>query len=64
MKKFDRDCALCRVMRSLAFTGIGMALGAGAAHLFGASKEHMVYTGIAVAAVLVFGLLSRKPSGR
>jgi len=60
MKKYDPDCALCRVMRGLAFSGLGMGLGAGAAHLLGGGRETMVYAGIAVSAILVFGLLWRK----
>ena len=60
MKQDDQDCALCRLMRSLAFSGVGMAVGAGAAHLLGASRENMVYAGIVVATVLVFGLLDKK----
>lgn len=62
MKRYDQDCAICRLMRSLAFSGLGMSLGAGCAYLFGASKENMVYSGIIVAGLLVFGL-GRKKKG-
>jgi len=59
MKKYDRDCALCRMMRALALSGLGMGFGAGGAYLLGANKENMVYTGIVFAAILVFGLIGR-----
>lgn len=60
MKYQNQDCALCRMMRGLAFSGLGMALGAGLSYLLGASKETMVYTGILFATILVFGVLSRQ----
>lgn len=56
---YGPDCSVCRLMRSLAFTGLGMGLGAGGAYLLGASKENMVYSGIVTAAMIVFGLLRR-----
>lgn len=59
MKKYDRDCSLCRMMRALALSGLGMGLGAGGAYVLGAGKENMVYTGMVVAAILVFGLIGR-----
>lgn len=59
MVLYNKDCPLCKLMRSLAFSGLGMGLGAGAAYLFGASKENMVYTGMVVAAIVVFGLMDR-----
>lgn len=60
MKHYDQECSACRLMRGLAFSGLGMGLGAGLAYLLGASKENMVYTGIVFATLLVFGLLGRK----
>ncbi len=47
-------------MRSLAFTGLGMGLGAGIAYLFGANRQNMILTGIVTAAIIVFGLLGRE----
>ncbi|MDP2098874.1 MAG: hypothetical protein U1D70_13305 [Methylobacter sp.] len=61
MEPYSRDCPLCRIMRSLAFSGIGMGGGIGIAYLFGASKEDMILTGIFVAAVLVFGRKRQQP---
>jgi hypothetical protein len=49
-------------MRSLAFAGVGMGFGSGAAYWFGASKENMMIFGIIVAAIIVFGLLDNKKS--
>lgn len=60
MKGYDEDCTLCRLMRSLAFTGIGMAIGSGGAYFVGANKQDMVLSGIVVAAIIVFGMLDRK----
>lgn len=58
MKHYREDCSVCRLMRSMAFTGIG--LGIGVAYLLGADKKNMVYSSIAVATILVFGLLGRE----
>ena len=60
MKYYREDCSVCKLMRSMAFTGLGMGLGVGAAYLLGADKQNMVYSGIAVATILVFGLLGRE----
>ncbi|MBS4049834.1 hypothetical protein [Methylomonas rivi] len=60
MKHYNEDCSLCKVMRSMAFSGVGMGIGAGAAYLLGASKENMVYSGIVVSAMLILGLTGRK----
>ena len=59
MKKYDRDCTLCRMMRALSLSGLGMGLGAAGAYFLGASKENMVYTGMVVATILVFGSIGR-----
>ncbi len=60
MRDYDRNCPVCRFMRSLAFTGVGMGLGCGVAYLLGASQENILLSGIVVAAVIVFGLLDKK----
>jgi len=60
MKHYNEDCSVCKLMRSAAFSALGMGLGAGAAYLVGASKMQMVYTGIVVAAILIFGLFGPK----
>lgn len=62
MKGHDQNCTVCRLMRSLAFTGIGMGIGGGVAYLFGASKENIMLSGIVVAAIIVFGVLGKKKS--
>jgi len=46
-------------MRSLAFTGVGMAIGSGSAYLLGASQENIYMSGIVVSAIIVFGMLDR-----
>ncbi|MCQ8103012.1 hypothetical protein NP590_02740 [Methylomonas sp. SURF-2] len=60
MKRYSEDCSLCKVMRSMAFSGLGMGVGAGGAYLLGAGRQDMVYAGIVVAAMVVFGFLGRK----
>jgi hypothetical protein len=60
MKNYNQDCSVCRFMRSLAFTGLGMGLGIGGAYLLGASKQNMLYAGIVTAAILIFGLFGRE----
>jgi hypothetical protein len=59
MKQYPEDCSFCKLMRSMAFTGLGMGLGVGIAYLLGADKQNMVYSGIVVATILVFGLLGK-----
>lgn len=44
----------------MAFSGLGMGVGAGGAYLLGAGRQDMVYAGIVVAAMVVFGFLGRK----
>jgi hypothetical protein len=60
IKGYDENCALCRLMRSLAFSGIGAALGAGIAYLMGASKQNILMAAIVTAAILVFGIMNKK----
>jgi hypothetical protein len=60
MKHYNEDCSLCKVMRSMAFSGLGMVVGAGGAYLLGASRQDMVYSGIVVSAIVIFGLFGRK----
>lgn len=57
MKGYDRNCPLCRLMRSLAFAGAGMGIGSLAAYWYGTSKQNMMISGIVLAAIMVFGLL-------
>lgn len=60
MRDYDRNCAVCRLMRSLAFSGLGMGIGSGIAYLFGASRDNIIMTGIVTAAIIVFGIIDRK----
>lgn len=58
---YQRDCILCRVMRAMAFSGLGAAIGGfGALYLFGASKQNALLAAVAGAAVLVLGLAQRQ----
>ncbi len=60
MREYDiNNCAFCRLMRSLAFTGVGMGIGSGVAYLMGASQENIYMSGIAVSAIIVFGVLDK-----
>ena len=62
MNGYDRDCSVCRLMRSLAFTGVGIGIGGGLAYLLGASKENSMLIGVVVAAIIVFGIIDKKKS--
>jgi hypothetical protein len=64
MKGYDENCAFCRLMRSLAFTGVGMGLGSGGAYLLGANLENILMSGIVVSAIIVFGMLGKKNKKR
>jgi len=64
MRGYDRNCAFCRLMRSLAFTGVGMGLGCGVAYLLGASQENIMLSGIFVATIIVFGKYDPKNNKR
>ncbi len=60
MKDYYRNCPYCRLMRSLAFTGIGMGIGSGSAYLLGASQQNIYMSGIVVSAIIVFGMIDKK----
>lgn len=64
MKGYDENCAFCRLMRSLAFTGVGMGIGSGSAYLLGAKLENILLSGITVSAIIVFGMLGKKNKKR
>lgn len=42
-KRAEESCVLCRVMRGLAFGGIGAAIGGYGAMLFGVEREQAIY---------------------
>ncbi|MBQ0790845.1 MAG: hypothetical protein KBT50_09530 [Cycloclasticus sp.] len=48
------DCPLCRMMRSLAFSGIGAGIGAGIGNLFELQKTDVWMSAVAGAFVMVF----------
>ncbi len=64
MRGYDRNCAFCRLMRSLAFTGVGMGLGSGSAYLLGASQQNIITSGIVVSAIIVFGILDKNKKSK
>ncbi|MDT8407786.1 MAG: hypothetical protein RQ715_11100 [Methylococcales bacterium] len=61
MRGYNAHCALCRLMRSLAFAGLGMALGGGIPRLLGASEQIWLSAGLVTAAILVFGSQQKQP---
>lgn len=57
----DHDCPFCRMMRALAFSGLGAAIGGyGALYLFSASRENALMAAVAGAVILVLGLSARE----
>jgi len=64
MRGYDRNCAICRLMPGLAFTGVGMGVGSGTAYLLGASLQNIYMSGIVVSAIIVFGMLDKKKRSR
>lgn len=55
------DCAFCRMMRALAFSGLGAAVGGyGALYLFGASRENALMAAMAGGVILVMGMNLRE----
>jgi len=62
MSKFfgkGSDCAFCKMMRSMAFSGIGAAIGAGIGSLLELEKTDVWMSAIAGAFVMVFLVLKR-----
>lgn len=64
MRDYYEGCAMCRLMRSLAFTGVGMGIGSGTAYLLGASQQNIIMSGIVVSAIIVFGMIDNKKRRR
>ena len=60
MANYSRDCTLCRVMRSMAFSGAGAAIGAISAMLFGASQQQTMMAALVMAAIFVFAFVAKK----
>lgn len=54
-----RNCVLCRVMRGLAFGGLGAAIGGYGAILFGVERNEAIYFALFGALVLT-GIVLRK----
>lgn len=59
-KTTNRNCALCRVMRSMAFSGAGALVGACVAMLLGASRQNILLSAVVVAAIFVFAFVETK----
>ena len=53
------NCVLCRVMRGLAFGGLGAAIGGYGSMLFGADRNDAIYFAVFGALVLT-GIVLRK----
>ena len=56
------DCVLCRVMRGLAFGGLGAALGGFGSLLLGASREDALMYAL-LGALVLSAILLRKRAG-
>jgi hypothetical protein len=55
----NRNCTLCRVMRGLAFGGIGAAIGGYGAIFFGAERSDAIYYAL-FGALALTAILQRK----
>jgi len=53
------DCAFCKMMRSMAFSGIGAAMGAGVGSLLNLQKSDVWMCAIGGAFVMVFLVLRK-----
>ncbi|MCX8050010.1 MAG: hypothetical protein N3A55_10205 [Methylohalobius sp.] len=59
MQRYDRNCALCRVMRGMAFGGLGAAVGGFGALWLGAPRQTALMAAVVGAAAMVLGLAAR-----
>lgn len=59
MQRYDRDCAVCRLMRAMAFSALGAALGGYGALWLGASKQTAFTAAVVGASIMVLGLAMR-----
>ena len=53
------DCGFCRMMRSMAFSGIGAAIGAGVGYLLDLERTDMWMCALAGAAIMVFVVMRK-----
>jgi len=53
------DCGFCRMMRSMAFSGLGAAIGAGIGSLLGLQRSDVWVCAIGGAFVMVFLVLRK-----
>lgn len=53
------DCGLCKMMRSMAFSGVGAAIGAGVGTLLELSREDVWMSAIFGAFVMVFIVMKK-----
>lgn len=60
-KKTAENCPLCRVMRGLAFGGIGAAVGGYGSMLLGADRNDAIYYAL-FGALAMTAILTRKPT--
>ncbi|MES9993907.1 MAG: hypothetical protein ABW098_18310 [Candidatus Thiodiazotropha sp.] len=59
----SRNCTLCRVMRGLAFGGIGAAIGGYGSLLLGAERNEAIYYAL-FGALALTAILQRKRGGK
>ncbi|MDJ0806097.1 MAG: hypothetical protein QNJ78_04615 [Gammaproteobacteria bacterium] len=57
----DRNCTLCRVMRGLAFGGLGAAIGGYGALLFGVDRQEAMFYAL-FGALALTAFMHRKKS--
>lgn len=61
-KKTADNCPLCRVMRGLAFGGMGAAIGGYGSMLFGVTRDEAIYFAL-FGALAMTAFVHRKRSG-
>lgn len=53
------DCGFCRMMRSMAFSGLGAAMGAGIGYLLDLQRSDVWLCAVAGAAIMVFVVMKK-----
>lgn len=58
------DCGFCRMMRSMAFSGLGAAIGAGIGYLLDLQRQDVWMCALGGAAIMVFVVMRKLDQNR